>query len=299
MTKINQLDSLKVFKTVVESGSFSAAAKRLDISAARVSKSIERLEAELETTLFHRSTRQMQITDSGEACYQKALVLLNQWTTLKDELVETQEKPKGKLRISIPMTWGLSQFAPILAEFMAAYPDIHLDIQMNDQHVNVLEGEYDLVLRLTQQLSDSSLLCQRITSYSFIACAAPAYIEKHGIPQHPSELIEHDCLSYNLPGTAIKWLFYDGKKSLEVHMEPKLKSNNSQLFHGALLAGLGICQVPEFLVTDDIASGRLVPILQEFDAPILNLYTLRPKDRRATYRLKLLNDFLQRHLKKD
>ena len=299
MTKINQLESLRVFKAVVEAGSFSAAAKHLNISAARVSKSIEHLETELETTLFHRSTRQMQITDTGERCYQRALVLLGQWRELKDELVETQEKPQGKLRISIPMTWGLSQFAPILTEFMATYPEITLDVQMNDQHVNVLEGEYDLVLRLTQQLSDSSLLCQRITGYTYISCAAPAYIERHGIPKHPNELLEHDCLTYHLPGTATKWLFYEGKKPLEIHIDPKLKSNNSQLFQGALLAGLGVCLVPEFIVREDLAAGRLTPILQNFETATLNLYTLRPKDQKAPYRLRLLNDFLRHKLQKN
>lgn len=296
MAGINQLESLKVLKAVVESGSFTAASKRLNVSAARVSKAIERLEVEFNTTLFNRNTRHMQITDSGERCYRRALILLSQWKELKDELVETQVNPRGKLRISVPMTWGLSIFAPILAKFMAAYPDITLDIQMSDRHVNVLEEEYDLVLRLTHQLADSALLCQRITSYRFVACAAPAYLEQHGEPFHPRDLKQHACLMYTQPGASRKWQFSEEGKPLDVYLEPRLQSNNSKLFHAVLQAGQGIALLPEFVVADELNSGQLVPILTGFDTSMFNLYSLRPKDHMASHRLKLLHEFLYQHL---
>lgn len=296
MAGINQLESLKIFKAVVESGSFTAAGQRLGVSTARVSKAIERLEAELATTLFIRSTRHMQITESGERCYRHALALLGQWKELKDELVETHASPRGKLRISVPMSWGLCKFAPLLAEFMEAYPEITLDVQMTDQHVNVLEGEYDLVLRLTYQLADSALLCQRITGYRFVACAAPAYLARHGEPLHPQDLRQHACLLYNLQGTPKKWQFLEGARPVDVYIEPRLQSNNSKLFHAALVAGQGITLIPEFVVTDDLKTGRLVPVLASFGTPILTLYSLRPRDHMASHRLKLLHDFLYQQL---
>lgn len=296
MAGINQLESLKVFKAVVESGSFTAAGQRLSISTARVSKAIERLEAELETALFIRSTRHMQITDSGERCYRQALTLLGQWKTLKDELVETHASPRGKLRISVPMTWGLCKFAPLLTEFMAAYPQITLDVQMSDQHVNVLEEEYDLVLRLAYQLADSALLCQRITSYPSVVCAAPAYVERYGEPQHPQDLRQHACLLYNRQGTPKKWQFYEGVRPVDVYIEPCLQSNNSKLLHAALLAGQGVTLVPDFLVADDLAAGRLVSVLACFGTPTLSLYSLRPRDHLASHRLKLLHDFMHQRL---
>ena len=175
MSKINQLESLRVLKAVVEGGSFTAAAKRLDLTVARISKSIERLELELNTKLFIRSTRHMQLTDSGERSYRYAITLPEQWRGLTDELTETQSKPKGRLRISVPMSWGLSVFSSILAKFMTKYPQISVDVHMSDQHVNVIEGEYDLVLRLTNKLEDSSLLCKLLKTYKFIACASPEY----------------------------------------------------------------------------------------------------------------------------
>ena len=296
MSGINQLESLKVLKAVVECGSFTSAAQRLNISAARVSKSIERLEIELGTMLFNRSTRHMQITDSGERCYMRALHLINQWQDLKEELVESQETPKGKLRISVPMTWGLAKLVPLLDDFMLKYPEIHLDIQLNDQHVNVLTEQFDLVLRITPQLVDSALICKKITSYQLVSCASPSYINANGEPEHPMDLKQHACLMYDLPGTPHKWHFNEGRKSLEVYIEPLLLSNSSKLLHAALLAGRGIGMIPDFMISDDLATGRLVPLLQNFQTLTMNLYSLRPADRMPSHRLTGFHEYLCDHL---
>jgi len=292
MTKINQLESLRVFKAVVESGSFTAAAGRLKISPARVSKSIEHLERELESVLFNRSTRHMKVTDAGERCYRKSLVLIDQWQELAEELVETRESPIGKLSISAPMTWGLNQLVPALDAFMNEYPDIKLDIQLNDQRVNVLEDQYDLVLRLANDLADSSLICRKITAYRFIACASPAYLDKRGSPQKPNDLKVHDCLLYTRPGASRSWQFIETNKRVDVFLEARLISNNSLLLHSAALAGKGIGLFPEFVVADDLKHKRLLPVLQEYQTAPLNLYSLRPANRAQSYRLKVLHDYL-------
>jgi len=296
MTRINQLESLKVLKAVVECGSFTSAAQRLNISAARVSKSIERLEIELGTVLFNRSTRHMQITDSGEHCYNRALKLINQWQYLKEELLESHDSPKGNLRISAPMTWGLQNLAPIADSFMEKFPEIILDIQLNDQHVNVLEEQFDLVLRLTKQLPDSALICRKITSYRYVTCASPSYLKSHGEPQHPRELKNHDCLMYSLPGAARKWQFIERRKPLDIYLEPLLLSNNSKLLHSALLSGRGIALIPDFIIREDLAAKRLIPILQNYETNELNLYSLRPSNRMPPYRLKVFHDYLYQYL---
>jgi len=296
MPKINQLESLKVLKAVVECGSFSAASLRLNVSAARVSKSIEQLEKNLGAVLFNRSTRHMQITDSGKRCYRRAIEMLNHWQDLQAELTESNEFPKGNIRISAPMSWGLSKLSPILETFMKEYPKITLDVQLNDQHVNVLEDQFDLVLRLTHQLSDSNLLCKKITAYQFVACASAGYLAKSGVPQTPAQLNSHACLMYSLPGAARKWQFFKGKKLIDLYLEPLLLSNNSQLLQSALLAGRGIGLIPEFIVVNDLAAARLIPVLEDFNTNALNLYSLRPSNRMPTHRLRVFHDFLCQQL---
>jgi len=296
MTKINQLESLKVLKAVVECGSFTAAAARLNMSAARVSKSIEHLERNLETVLFNRSTRQMQITDSGRHCYNRALEMINQWQDLQEQLVESHNSTAGNIRISAPMSWGLEILAPIVDAFMKEYPDITLDIQLSDQQVNVLEGQFDLVLRLTNQLSDSNLICRKITNYKFIACATPCYLAKYGEPAEPRQLQEHVCLMFALPGATRKWQFLKGRKLIDVYLKPHLLSNNSKLLHSALLSGRGIAFIPEFLVAKDLATATLIPLLKDFSANELNLYSLRPSNRMPSHRLKIFHDYLSQKI---
>jgi len=292
MSKINQLESLKVMKAVVEEGSFTAAGKRLNLSVARISKSIERLELALNAKLFIRSTRHMQLTESGERCYRYALKLLEQWRGLTDELTETQSKPKGKIRISVPMSWGLCVFSPILAKFMAQYPMITVDVHMSDMHVNVIEGEFDLVLRLTSRLEDSSLLCKKLKTYQFTACASPEYFEKFGVPKLPKELKSHRCLVYSQQGDRRKWQFIENHNVNDVYIEPFLQSNNSALFTEALLAHQGIALIPNFVVEHELLLGKLMPVLTNYSTHELNLYSLRPFDHMLSMRVKLFTEFL-------
>jgi len=296
MSKINQLESLKVLKAVVEGGSFTAAGKRLNLSVARISKSIERLEDELSSKLFIRSTRHMQLTDSGERCYRHALKLLEQWRGLTDELVETQSQPKGKIRISVPMSWGLCVFSTLLAKFMAKYPLISVDVHMSDMHVNIIEGEFDLVLRLTNKLEDSALLCKKLKTYQFIACASPEYLEKFGLPKLPEELKDHSCLMYSQQGSRRMWQFMKDQKVINVYIDAHLHSNNSTLFRETLLAHQGIALVPNFVVENEISLGKLIPVLTDYSTHELNLYSLRPADHMLPKRLKLFTDFLHNEL---
>jgi DNA-binding transcriptional LysR family regulator len=296
MTKINQLESLKVLKAVVEGGSFTAAAKRLNLTVARVSKSIERLELTLNAKLFIRSTRHMQLTESGERTYRHGIKLLDQWRELTDELSETLSEPKGKIRISIPMSWGLTVFSTLLAKFMVQYPQITVDAHMSDQHVNVIEGEYDLVLRLTNKLEDSSLLCRKLKTYQFIACASPDYLSKQGSPSVPEDLKNHTCFVYSQQGNKLKWQFIKDKKAIDVYIKPHLQSNNSSLFRDMLLADQGVALIPEFIVANDILFGKLIPVLTDYTNQELNLYSLRTADHMLSMRIKLLHEFIYKEL---
>lgn len=300
MANINQLESLRVFRAVVEQGSFSAAARTLSVSPAWVSKSIERFEEQLGVALFQRNTRHVQITEDGERCYEQGMAVLKQWQFLEDELSRSQHCAEGLLRISIPMSWGLSCFDRVLDEFMERYPKIVLDVQLEDRQVNLLEENYDMALRLTDKLPDSSLLCRKVMNYHLLPCASVDYLAEHGEPQSPQDLNKHDCLLFSLPGMAHKWRFgcmENSELTCDVYLQPRLLSNNSRLLRSALLAGKGIALIPSFMVEDDLKQGRLQRVLPLYQGPPLDLYTLRPAQRRTSYRLKLLHDFLCERLK--
>jgi DNA-binding transcriptional LysR family regulator len=292
MAKINQLESLKVLKAVVEGGNFTVAAKRLNLTVARISKSIERLEHEFNTKLFIRSTRYMQLTDTGERSYRHAIKLIEQWRELTDELAEIHSKPRGKLKISVPMSWGLCVFSTLLAKFMVKYPQISVDVDMTDQHVSVIEGKYDLVLRLTNKLEDSSLLCKRIKTYKFVACASPEYLANNSAPLIPEELKSHSCLVYSQLGNRRKWQFIKDKKEINVYIEPHLQSNNSTLFREILLSHQGVALIPDFIVSNEITSGKLIPVLTDYSHQELNLYALRSADHMIPMRLKVFIEFI-------
>jgi DNA-binding transcriptional LysR family regulator len=179
---------------------------------------------------------------------------------------------------------------------MANYPQISVDVHMSDQHVNVIEGEYDLVLRLTNKLEDSSLLCKKLKTYKFIACASPEYLAKYGTPLVPQDLKSHSCLFYSQPGRGQKWQFSKEQKEINVYIEPRLQSNNSTIFRDTLLAHQGIALIPEFIVSNDITSGQLIAVLTDYSNLQLNLYSLRPVDHMIPMRLKMLNEFLYNEL---
>lgn len=292
MHKINQLESLKILKAVVECGNFSSAAQRLKVTPAWVSKSIERLETYLGTCLFKRSTRCLTITPDGEHCYQQGLLLLERWESLEANMSFCCKKPKGKLSINAPVSWGIYKLKEILVDFINLYPDIQLDIKLNDQHINVLEEGYDLVLRLTPQLADSSLLCRKLTSYPFIACATSSYLQKNGKPQHPDDLKQHSCLVYSLPDKVTQWKFFTHDSTVSIYPNIYLESNNSMVLHAALTADKGIAMIPEFIVEDELKSGQLERVLPDYQTATLNLFFLRHGNREMSYPLQILHDFL-------
>nr|WP_067287277.1 LysR family transcriptional regulator [Marinobacterium profundum] len=293
MATLNQLESLRIFRAIVEAGNFTAAAQRLNCTPAWVSKTVNRLEAELDNTLLQRSTRHIRLTSAGERCYQHAVQLLDGWKALEDDLSQDRQLAAGKVRISMPMSWGLSYFAGMATRFMQQYPDIELDAQLGDEFVSVQEERYDLVLRLASELSDSSLICQRLATYQHIACAAPAYIERHGQPATPTDIARHRCLVFCRGAQISPWRFNDGQV---VYPPTRMQSNNSLLLREALVAGEGIALIPEFLVTEDIKLGRLAPVLREYQSPPLHLYALMVKMPHRPYPLQLFRQFLRQQL---
>jgi DNA-binding transcriptional LysR family regulator len=289
--RLPDFEAWAIFATVVEQRSFSGAARTLGLSKATVSKAITRLEAQLGATLFHRTSRTLSLTETGRALAPRAARILTEAICADEEASDGARSPRGLVRLAAPMTFGLQQVAPALAEFLVLYPDIEVDLQLDDRTIDLVEQGIDVALRIAH-LPDSSLRVRRLAPIPRRTVAAPAYLERHGRPRHPAELGEHRCLCYtNLPSEA--WRF-SGPDGAEVAVRPvgPLRANSGEALLPALRAGLGVTVLPDFIVGEDLAAGLLEEILTEWRWPPIALHLVTPPNPLRPARVEVLIDFL-------
>lgn len=292
MTNINQIDCLKVFVHVVEKQSFTKAAASLNRSTSWVSKMITRLESTLGAQLLNRTTRQLHPTITGQSCYTQALELIQMWENLAENVARSESSVTGTLRVSAPMSWGLANLSPIIDSFTARYPKVHFDIELGDHKVDVVGEKFDIVLRISSSLEDSSLLSRRIFSYRRIICASPEMKINMGDAASICNINEHRPLLYRISSSSPKWVLHKDGIRHEVKIDPYLVSNNSLLLKQYLISGKGIALLPEFLIKDELENGSIVEIFSEYTADNLNLYSLRPSGRKCTNKVAIFQDFI-------
>jgi DNA-binding transcriptional LysR family regulator len=260
---IESLSALVAFSVAVETGSFAAAGRRLGLSASAVGKAVERLEARLGLRLLNRTTRSLAVTGEGDVLYRYVARILKDLQDAEQELHLLQKAPRGRLKISVPTVIGRKVIMPALRDFQTRFPDVTTDISLDDVKVDIIEGGYDVVLRLGE-LDDSTLRARRIGPHRFITCASPDYLAQHGIPQSPAELHEHCCIQYRFPTTGRPeiWAFKDSHQAKPI--KPAIILNDGEALASAALGGLGIIQAPSYLVREDIAAGRLQAVLADY-----------------------------------
>jgi len=299
MQKLPDFDAWAIFATVADEGSFARAAERLGLSQATVSKAIARLEERTGITLLHRTSRQMSLTNTGQAVLERAQSLLEQGKEIEAEILEQSEQLSGVIRMSSPMSFGISTLAPILPQFMRAHPGVELDIQFDDRIVDIVRERFDLALRITQ-LADSSLLARRCCDIGSMLVAAPHYIEHHGAPTHPIDLLEHRILLYVYHRHGTQWHFTHSTKGQfsQALPTPVMRVNNATGMLPALRAGLGLSLMPEFLVADDLRTGSLQPVMTDWVLEDTALHIVTPPGRRRPARVNAFIDFLMQALAK-
>jgi DNA-binding transcriptional LysR family regulator len=251
------------FSVAVETGSFAAAGRKLGLSASAVGKAVERLEARLGVRLLNRTTRSLALTGEGEVLYWYVARILKDLQDAEQELYLVRKTPRGRLKVSVPTVLGRKIVMPALRDFQTSFPDVTTDISLDDVKVDLIEGGYDLVLRLGD-LEDSTLRARRIGPHTFITCASPDYLARHGTPKTPSDLIDHCCIHYRFPttGRPETWAFKGPQPAQPI--KPTIILNDGEALASAALGGLGIIQAPSYLVEDDVAAGRLQPILADY-----------------------------------
>jgi len=296
MSKLPDFEAIAIFAKVAEARSFAGAAAELDLSKATVSKAISRLEARIGARLFNRTSRRLALTDAGRALVEPAKRILGEGEAAERDALSQAAAPRGLVRLAAPMSFGLRQLAPILPEFHALYPDVTIDLNLSDATVDLVGDGFDMALRIAI-LPDSSLIARRLGDVRRFVVAAPSYFDRRGRPSHPAMLAEHACLGYAYLPTPNVWRFQkaDGEQAV-LQVAGPLRANNGDALMPALLAGLGVAVLPDFIVGQAIADRQLEVVLEEWTWPVAGLHLITPPGGPRPARIDVLVEFLASRL---
>ena len=296
MKNLPDLEAWAIFSTVVEEGSFAKAALALGISQATVSKAITRLETRLQTTLFHRTSRRVTMTESGRSALPRADKLRQEGEAVEAEITEQAARPRGLVRMAVPMSFGLGHVAPLLPEFMTRYPDITLELHFSDGITDLVEQGMDLALRIAA-LTDSSMRARRICTVNILLVAAPKYFANRERPGHPADLARHTGLLYTRSRAGSAWHFlHPDHGEYAIAMSGPLRVDNADALMPVLLAGGGLAMQPEFIVWRELRNGSLENVLPQWQVPPISLNVVLPPGRRRPARVNALANFLAERL---
>jgi len=289
---MEDINAYLVFAKVVEEGSFTAAAERLGESKSAVSKQIGRLEDSLGTRLLNRTTRRMSLTEAGVIFYERVRRVVEEVEEARVAVSQLQATPRGTLRVSAPVSFGIPHVAPVLPDFMRRYPELHVDISLTDHQVDLVDEGIDVAIRIGT-LTDTSLIARRIREYDRVVAASPDYWRKHGMPKHPSDLSDHNCLTYAYFASGRTWhLNAPEGGEIAVRVGGSLNANNGEILLRAAEDGVGVIQSPSFICDQAIAEGRLIPALQEFGFEPVGLHAVFPHARNLSTKVRVFVDFL-------
>jgi len=286
-------EGVSEFVAVAEVESFTAAAKKLGISTAQVSRQISALESRLSTKLFYRTTRKVSTTEAGLIYYQHCRQIIDALDDAERAINNLQSSPQGKLKITAPTIYGSSKIAPLLNNFIANYPDLTVDFELTNQMLDLVDGGFDIAIRLGK-LEDSSMMARRLANRRLYVCASKEYISIHGMPNSLSELEQHNCLK----GTLDYWRFQENGAERNIKISGNIRCNSGDALLDAALKGLGIVQLPDYYVTDVIRSGELVSLLANHQQSDEGVWAIYPHNRHLSPKVRMLVDYLSTELSK-
>jgi DNA-binding transcriptional LysR family regulator len=297
MAKLPDFEALAIFAKVVELRSFAAAASELALSKATVSKAVSRLEERLGARLFNRTSRRLALTDAGQRLAARAARLLADGEEAENETLAQSTAPRGLVRLAVPMSFGVKAVAPLLPEFLSQYPDVSIDLHLSDATVDLIGEGFDAGLRIAR-LPDSSLIARRLCGMPRYTVAAPSYLKRHGRPTHPMHLAEHKCFGYAYLSSNVWHYTNVAGEQASVRPAGQLRVNNGEAVMPALIAGLGIADLPDFIVGEAIASGEVEVILKGWKQPEGAVHLVTPPGGPRPARVEVLAEFLTKHFSK-
>lgn len=282
----------RVFREAAEQDSFAEAGRRLGLSPAAVSKNIAELETHLGIRLFHRTTRRKALTEEGRVYLDHVARGLDALAAADEALGLSQAAPAGLLRVSAPMTVAMTWLSARIPEFLRRHPALRLDLRLDDRRVDIVGEGFDLAIRGSDRLEDSSLVARRLTDMAHVLCAAPAYLQARGVPASPVALKGHECVRFSLSGHADVWTFRKGARTEQVSVESRYSVSSSLAVCDALRAGFGLSLVPRPYVERDLREGRLQAVLADWRMVTTTLYAVYPSRRHLAPKIRVFLDFL-------
>ena len=289
---MDRFAALTVYARVVECGSFARAADRLSMSTSAVSRHVAELEAHLGARLLNRTTRRLSLTESGRIFHERCVQLLADLTEAEEEVNAAAAVPRGTLRLTSSITFGVRHLAPAIADFGARHPDVAFDVELSDRAVDIVEEGMDLAIRIGG-IGSQALIARQLAATQLVLCAAPGYLERRGVPRQPEDLTAHSCLTYEYLAAGAVWQFRDrGGAERAVRIAGAAHANNGSLLCALAVAGMGVLLEPDFIVAAEIRAGRLVTLLPEFRPPTSTIYAAYPSRRHLSAKVRLFVDAL-------
>ncbi|MTV37112.1 LysR family transcriptional regulator [Duganella radicis] len=290
---MNKLQAMEVFVQVVDAGGFTRAAENMQLPKATVSTLIQALETSLAAKLLHRTTRHVSVTADGAAYYERCLRILSDVREAEESLSRTRLSPSGRLRVDAPTGLSSEVIVPALPDFFERYPDIQLELGSSDRTVDLIEEGVDCAVR-GGQLGDSSLIARRVGVMHFLTCATPAYLDRYGRPTHPNELLRHRCVNYfsSRTGKIFDWDFTRDGERVQVALPGLIALNDTNSYTAAGLAGLGIVQMPNFLMEPMIKDGRFEAILDGWISDPLPVHVVYPQNRHLSAKVRVFVEWI-------
>lgn len=291
---MDRFNNMTVFVAVVNEQGFTAAAEKLGLSRAQVSKLVMQLESHLGTRLLNRTTRRISLTETGRIYYERCKLILDDIEEVESIASQQTIKPSGKLSLSVPTSFGILHLNEAIPHYLKQYPDVQISVKLADRFVDVVSEGFDLVIRIAE-LGDSSLIARKLAPCQLALCASPDYLAKHGVPERPQDLINHQCLMYSNHSKPDTWVLHGANGSESIKVNGPVTADNGDMLKSFAVSGLGIAFLPTFIVASDLQDGRLQEILPDFSRSEISIYAVFPSRRYLSAKVRTFVDFLSEY----
>ena len=290
------VNHLLLFTKIVSTGSFSAAARELDVSTSAVSRHFRQLEDQIGLRLLNRTTRKIVLTDEGRRIYESANRVATELDELEILAMDLGKKIGGTLRISCTVAFGKAHLLPLIPEFLVRFPELNIELDLTDRPVDLVSERQDIAIRFSEQVGNNSVIVRKLAKNQRVICASPEYLKLHGKPEHPDDLVRHNCLRSSTVSGWNGWEFeIDGARKIQ-QVSGNFKANSADAVYRAALAGLGIARLSEYLISSDLRSGKLVRILDGHAHETSDLMAIYPDRRNLAPKVRVFLDYLVDYL---